>query len=1440
MPAQIRPGLFCASLICAVGLAAAAVAAPPPANTRAGLSLDLNGAWRAQPADSVDTPPAADPESWGSMNAPGQAHSIRRGKGNVWNNINIGKLPAVWLERDAPIPDGWRGKRILLRSELIEQPATVFVDGEKIGVFQPPGDEIELTAVLAPGKTHMLRLFIARGEDVREGAPHHMIPCIGPLGIAGSLRLDALAGRIAIDDVFLMPSVRKKQLGARVRFHCAKPVNSLTLEASVFDADEKGIGRRPVRVFRTTVSTLKAGEVFADVAFPWDDPILWELERPHLYRITIRAIDEQRQTLDNWGPETFGFREFRVEGRHMILNGHPCRFRLLWHWGVGENNLAFYQGIGFNAVAIQPRDSTWFNNWGANGDIDKLAGPLDRRGMALVATGKNMNGIERLVKDSPAMRAYFKRASRIRISRYANRPSILVWNLSLNVGNSLAEWMPTELGRTPKGERADHPVAIAADIVDKLDPTRSVMSHAAGNIAPVTSANVYLNLIPLQEREEWLSAWAEDGERPFSAIEFGSPYSANFFRKGGPEPEFTEYCAIFLGDEAYRMEKTAYVEQVERLTKANANGHGSSGSIEVDGASIPLQTFAAENTAFFPVVAEFVRRTNRAWRTWGFNGGAHPWMWMIGFGGKPGGPMGAFFYTHLEGTDEELRKRPEWANPYYDAYRETSQPILVYIGGPRERFTAKDHSFFPGEKVEKQIIAVWDGGRPTEIFARWKVALGGRELPRSGYVAPQRVIAEDIVRITLPPGTIRKVPFSFRIPEDGFGSIGEGKITLTVRNREAGQLARDGFDFQVFRRPESLKKTVKDLNPKTKVLLWDPKGESGPWLRDLGLKTKRWRPGSPIGDATALIIGRNALTGTDSLPFSLQDINLGLYVLILEQQPETLERFGFRAEETYSRRFFPRYHTESIFGQVFKPEDFRDWRASATLVSEHSPVNMNPVRPRSAHWGNYGIVASVVIEIPHHGNFIPLLDGEFDMRYSPLLEWRCGERAGRLVFSQLDLTGRVGSDPAATMFAHALLVRLIMHRREWKSWPRQAAYIGGPAGRKLVADTLLRVDLNGRVDNPPKNGLLVVGEGVADDLAAHAEDLQQFVKSGGRVLSLPKSPQELNAGWLPFRMRTERRKAHRAGTEPIDGLPFRGLGPADFHWRDIAEFDVFTADGQAEGARVLGDGFFLTKQQGRGGWVLSQADPAPFSVEKAGTVDLLAVFPASWYTDRKNTRSVPKPWLRRTHQRFDRMYAQIIANLGAGPGADLCRRLTQFVAPPKFAPLDGWQYAGPYENANFDKLLPPEPGWNEQDPNQPAPVAAWQAAETDGLSIQAPDWPSIGKPSVTYFRTFIDSDRDATVPMRFSPGWSADAAVWCNDEAVERFKNEGWGPRWAIEAELRLKKGRNELLLKVHGRPRLEVVVQQLPDPRLGDAGADLFYRDPLRYGDDPYAWFPW
>ena len=93
--------------------------------------------------------------------------------------------------------------------------------------------------------------------------------------------------------------------------------------------------------------------------------------------------------------------------------------------------------------------------------------------------------------------------------------------------------------------------------------------------------------------------------------------------------------------------------------------------------------------------------------------------------------------------------------------------------------------------------------------------------------------------------------------------------------------------------------------------------------------------------------------------------------------------------------------------------------------------------------GNRGNVASVLIEKPACGDFLPLVDGGYSLQYSPLMEYREGQ--GMVLFCQMDVTGRTEADPAAERLARNLL----SYTSAWKPAARRTIlYAGDPAGQK--------------------------------------------------------------------------------------------------------------------------------------------------------------------------------------------------------------------------------------------------------------------------------------------------------------------------------------------------------------------------------------------------------
>jgi hypothetical protein len=76
-----------------------------------------------------------------------------------------------------------------------------------------------------------------------------------------------------------------------------------------------------------------------------------------------------------------------------------------------------------------------------------------------------------------------------------------------------------------------------------------------------------------------------------------------------------------------------------------------------------------------------------------------------------------------------------------DALKEINGPTLAWIAGPTEAYTAKDHHFSPGRKIEKQIVLINDTRQPRNFTAAWTATVGGEEVDQ-GQMEGSLAVAE--------------------------------------------------------------------------------------------------------------------------------------------------------------------------------------------------------------------------------------------------------------------------------------------------------------------------------------------------------------------------------------------------------------------------------------------------------------------------------------------------------------------------------------------------------------------------------------------------------------------------------------------------------------------------------------------------------------------------
>jgi hypothetical protein len=743
------------------------------------------------------------------------------------------------------------------------------------------------------------------------------------------------------------------------------------------------------------------------------------------------------------------------------------------------------------------------------------------------------------------------------------------------------------------------------------------------------TANFYLNFVPIQELSDWFEHWATDGVKPIFLCEYGVPFTWDWtmyrgWYKGerafGSARVPWEFClaewdAQFLGDRAYKIS-----EREKRNLRWEA-GQFRAGNLWHRW-DYPTSVGASDFEDRQEVIARYLTDNWRAHRTWGISANS-PWeysaFWKQRDGAYRGRKEFKVDWENLQkpgfspdSTDRRQGmmaldfERADWLPTVAaQALYRNNRPLLAWIGGKPARFTSKDHIFHPGESVEKQLILLNDSRETVTGACAWSL-----DLPRP--IAGSK-------EVTIRTGEQARIPLRFELPATL--PAGTYPITATVRFSN-GQTQKDTFVLHVLPRPA-------DPPGGARIALLDSKGETSKVLTALNVRFDRVEAGADLSAHDILIIGKGALTSDGPGP-DVSRVRAGLKVIVFEQTAKVLEeRFGFRVAQYGLRQVFPRVPDHPLLAGL-DGEHLRDWRGEATILPPRLDYKLRPRYGPSVTWcgievprvwrcGCRGNVASIVIEKPARGDFLPILDAGYSLQYSPLLEYHEGK--GMVLFCQMDVSGRSETEPAAL----TLTGNILRHVSNWKPLPqRPAFYVGEAAGMKHLesAGLSLKPYTKGAL---PADGVLIVGPGGAGKLAPDAALIRRWLQEGGRLLAL--GLEEDSQAFLPSRVEIRKGEHIAAYFEPAGRKsPLAGVGPADVHNRDPRELPLVTG-----GASVVGNG------------VLATASP------EMGEVVFCQLLP--WQFDPTRSRN-----LKRTFRRASCLVSRLAANLGAASGTPILDR----------------------------------------------------------------------------------------------------------------------------------------------------------------------------------------
>jgi hypothetical protein len=1174
----------------------------------------LNGLWRWQPAKSSDTTPARG--QWGYFKVPGfwpgntnyiQEDCQTLFSHPAWQNNNLRGLNSAWYQREITIPKRPTGRRTTLNAEYVSSLAIAFIDGRKMGEIRFPGGELDITEAVRPGGKYELSLLVTalplKGVLLSYADTNSAKEVKGTVerrGLCGDVYLCRSPAGARISDVKIDTSVRNKAIVADVALEGLAADTPYAIGVLVKDGD------RTVHEFvskQFQARDLNHGRLL--VSDTWLPKELWDLNTPqNLFTAEVSLIEAGDKLADQYLPVRFGFREFWIDGRDFYLNGSRIFLsavpidnaqigaRTATYAGCCET-MKRLQSFGINFV--------YTHNYGCEPgthlSFAELLRAADDTGMLVAFSQPHFSHYDWKAADADRANGYARHAE-FYVRAAQNHPSVVAYSMSHNATGYDEDMNPDRIDglddpRKENWSRNNAALALRAEaIVRNLDPTRIVYHHSSGNLGSMHTMNFYLNFVPIQELSDWFEHWATNGVKPVFTCEYGVPFTWDWTmyrgwykgeRAWGSARVPWEFClaewnAQFLGDRAYRIS-----EQEKRNLRWEA-GQFRAGNLWHRWdypVSVGSSAFDDRQT----VIANYLTDNWRAFRTWGVSA-ISPWEFAAYWKQRDGVDRGKRdlkvdweklqqpgfspdYVSRRQGWMSVDGERDDWVpTPAAQALYRNNRPLLAYLAGKAEHFTGKNHNYFPGETVEQQIIII-NNSRET-VSCRCECSCGAMPFEPRAKDGPIRT------------GEQLRVPFRFQLP----GDLPAGTYPFTAAFRfSTGEVQQDVFTIHVLPRPEN-------LAVKNRIALFDPKGETAHLLEAMHVPFQRVEAGTDLSAFDLLVIGKQALTVDGPAP-NIVRVRQGLKVIMFEQSAAVLEqRFGFRVAEYGLRQAFPRVPDHLLLAGL-NEDHWHDWRGAATLSSPRLEYTLRPRYGPTVKWcgldvprvwrcGCWGDVASVLIEKPARGDFLPILDGGYALQYSPLLEYREGK--GMVLFCQLDVSGRTEKEPATEV-----LIRNMMHYiATWKPKPICAAqYVGDPAGKRHLQAAGLTVG-EFAPENLNADSVLIVGPGGGKRVT---DSTQKWLKSGGHLLALGIIANDCSA--ISSGQISIKKGEHIAAyfRSPGKESPFAGVGPADVHNRDPREFLLVSGS-----ANSLGDGILANKD---GGLVICQFVPWQFDAQKS-------------------------------------------------------------------------------------------------------------------------------------------------------------------------------------------------------------------------------------------------
>lgn len=410
----------------------------------AATPVDLSGEWRLA-LDPNDQGLAAGPEKWSfndSIRLP--ATLTLAGKGDPLalkptldktSLVNLHQrfsfVGPAWYQREVEVPADWTGMDVRLELERVLWESRLWVNGKEAGLRDSLSvpHRYELGRLLVPGK-NTLTLRIDNREKLPIGVGHAYTNATQTIW-------NGVVGKMILTNV---PKVRVESLRLRPEAGGKVKVTLGTLNSTGKEASAKYSVRvihPDGRVLPAVAKTLEVPSGEGSEAFSialGDNPVEWsEFDgRKYAVEVSLESPAGVSQIRDS-----FGYRLFKADGRHLLINGRPVFLRgtleccIFPKTGHPDMTGTEWEKI-FTTAKAHGLNHIRFHSWCPPKVAFEAA---DKHGIYLQVELPNWSF---KMGQLPAVDAYFQSEGERILSEYGNHPSFVMFSLGNELTGNLA------------------------------------------------------------------------------------------------------------------------------------------------------------------------------------------------------------------------------------------------------------------------------------------------------------------------------------------------------------------------------------------------------------------------------------------------------------------------------------------------------------------------------------------------------------------------------------------------------------------------------------------------------------------------------------------------------------------------------------------------------------------------------------------------------------------------------------------------------------------------------------------------------------------------------------------------------------------------------------------------------------------------------------------